>query len=1427
MKNFRRLLAAILVMVLFANSAFAATFTVTSDLDTGDASPGDGNCDIGGVVCTLRAAIQEANTLAGTDTINFTAGSRNITPGSTMTVSSQVTIDGTTVGGGNTIVLDANDGAFAAFTLDGSSDGTTIKGAFYIKDFGDGAGVGTGIGINILPGADTIDIGSATVGEGLVFGLGTDGTTTTDNENDVGIRSAGTNVTIRENTISNSVFSGIELTTGAKDTTITRNCIGGSRDCDADKGNTLNGILVSGTVSMNGGNGGTEGLILGDASASANNIIGNNLHGVRIGDGTGTISGSYYIQGNNIGMNASGTAIGNTQHGIFVDNDADGANLYIGDDNDLTNIGSEINIIGSNGGDCINVLEGTSVVIAANTIGLNSSGVARGCTGSGIEIGDNDDYPTTVWIGSDNDSVTVNTAAQNNGEVNTISSNADGGIKILNAESVTIAGNKIGTDSDVTLNRGNTGFAIKVSAPFLTTLNIGYGGSNSSGQNYIGFTTNAGSNGAVTIEDTATAATVKIKGTFIGDYFGNIANALTGLYLSADANYTIGNDGDGTNETTESVIIARNAGNGIQIANGALTAIISDCRIGVVAASFFADYITAGANGTGGTVGSMNGIKVDSNTLTTLTLGSTRNLIGSNPEHGLLISNMATSGTVSIRKSYFGVGNDGTTDLGNGGDGINIGTGAGASGVTFNIGSTTASTGNLISGNTGDGIESSGTVAQTVNIYQNTIGLNAAGTAALLNGGSGIKLANSLATNVVGDGASTGRNVISGNSAYGMNITGGNVTVKGNYIGTNAAGTSSIPNTLGSIVATSTSGSISSLTIGGSNNIIDNTTNTGITYSGVSDTNETNSFIESHNDFIDTVGPFALTGASYYWWYRSATEYGPKQCRDGYDNDGDSNIDYPTDLGCSGLQDDQESGETIGNTGGVVIYVAPAATTATTRGVEEVANNADSQDNDQDAADGEENTEETEVAVVEEESERPEEVIEEPVVEEVSAPIEAQPAPTVEQKITKFVAQQRMTQAVSTTIDEVKGNERLNWDILIKDEASVDETEIVNIPAPQKTADQQFVSDVFNSIAGGEDVGEEQLAKVEVVVTAVVQQSVQESLDAKLASGQEASLNVRLPNGEYGKIDSNTEIVFTTNALKARDQQEVALPGQVIVTPSTVLGRGNTSAMHVMAEGGEIDNEFNDDMAFFGVPLSTKAKSLEEIVPKKTVVTNLLPGTEVGSKFMIYAAGPRVGEKLTAFAVDRVDPANPDSWNVYELGDFEVGEGNKVAIDADLTDQIKSDKKNIEVVIQNEDGTGSSYPVTVNTSKELRLDTVRMSGDETAMVDLRDENKSLTENLYSSVLLASVKDAVKEENGEEKTGPKMLSGYAEPGTVIYVTWESVVMNSVVVADASQGYFEVEVPEDIVKGDHTAVAYSYNKKKKVASNFTSILFSKFL
>jgi CSLREA domain-containing protein len=68
-----------LLVTLAATPALSATFTVDTTADTTDVSPGDGFCGTPVGPCSLRAAVQETNALAGADDIILPAGTYLLT----------------------------------------------------------------------------------------------------------------------------------------------------------------------------------------------------------------------------------------------------------------------------------------------------------------------------------------------------------------------------------------------------------------------------------------------------------------------------------------------------------------------------------------------------------------------------------------------------------------------------------------------------------------------------------------------------------------------------------------------------------------------------------------------------------------------------------------------------------------------------------------------------------------------------------------------------------------------------------------------------------------------------------------------------------------------------------------------------------------------------------------------------------------------------------------------------------------------------------------------------------------------------------------------------------------------------------------------------------------------------------------------------
>jgi CSLREA domain-containing protein len=192
---------------------------------------------------------------------------------------------------------------------------------------------------------------------------------------------------------------------------------------------------------------------------------------------------------------------------------------------------------------------------------------------------------------------------------------------------------------------------------------------------------------------------------------------------------------------------------------------------------------------------SVNGLSLSSTTFKTL---EQLNVHGNGTGVALSGSN-ATLTNSTITQNSVGVQLGGSLNTVSGNT-ITANTGPGVRITGFNdtLGGNTPSARNVISGNTGNGVElSSG--AASAHVLGNYIGVDAAGTAALPNSLTGITDV-SVSSNTIGGLSGAERNVISGNSGDGvqlnLNVTPGSaaILVQGNFIGTNATGTAAIPN---------------------------------------------------------------------------------------------------------------------------------------------------------------------------------------------------------------------------------------------------------------------------------------------------------------------------------------------------------------------------------------------------------------------------------------------------------------------------------------------------------------------------------------------------------------------------------------------------------------------------------------------------------
>ena len=173
------------------------------------------------------------------------------------------------------------------------------------------------------------------------------------------------------------------------------------------------------------------------------------------------------------------------------------------------------------------------------------------------------------------------------------------------------------------------------------------------------------------------------------------------------------------------------------------------------------------------------------------TTAASPNIISGNVGSGISISGVGTK-LNKVQHNLIGTNAAGTAAFPN-----NVGIGIFGGATSNTIGGSTASTGNVISGNNFQGVTISNTGTKSNTVADNFIGTNNAGTAALPNTGAGISIFGGAQSNIIGGPTAASRNIISGNTFQGITISDSGTKsnqVLSNYIGLNAAGTAAIPN---------------------------------------------------------------------------------------------------------------------------------------------------------------------------------------------------------------------------------------------------------------------------------------------------------------------------------------------------------------------------------------------------------------------------------------------------------------------------------------------------------------------------------------------------------------------------------------------------------------------------------------------------------
>lgn len=685
----------------------AATFVVNSTADAPDLNAADGLCLTAAGVCTLRAAIEQANADASADAINFLIPSSDpncnavsnvctITPNSALpAVTRPAALDGytQTLAAENTLAV--GDDAQIKIELNGANAGpgadglhlaggnSSVRGLAVYGFQGDGvelsaAGSNTVSGNFIGHTAQGNVAGFGNVGDGVkISGVGS---------NTVGGATPGA-----RNLIASNAGAGVQISgAGATGNVVAGNYVGTDRTGALDFGNTGDGVNVAGPLNLVGGPTAVPGR------GAGNVMSGNAQAGVRVSAG----GDSTLIQGNVVGLNAAGAlALGNSgEAGVFVTGGA--TNVTVGGSTpDLRNVIS--GNAGSVNTDGVELNSAGGNRVQGNFIGTDLTGALdRGNTGDGVRIAS----------GSVMNTVGGAASAPGAAPGNVISGNTSDGVEINTGTAApvnnVVQGNLVGTNAAGTAPLRNDSNGLLLA----TTANNLVGGPAASARNVITGGLGANSDGV----DLQNADSNTIAGNYIGlkpDGTGSNSSAADdfgagqdGVRLTSDSDANVIGGAAPASGQAPANVISGHASNGVEIASANSSGnLVQGNLVGTQA-----DGATAYANGEEG---------VFVNAAPSNTVGGTAagagNVISGNGGDGLRLA----ANNCTAHGNLVGVTAAGAAPLANAGHGLHV------NGSTNAVGGTTAGAANTVAHNGGDGVYvASGTGNQ---IRRNSIYANA------------------------------------------------------------------------------------------------------------------------------------------------------------------------------------------------------------------------------------------------------------------------------------------------------------------------------------------------------------------------------------------------------------------------------------------------------------------------------------------------------------------------------------------------------------------------------------------------------------------------------------------------------------------------------------------------------------------------------
>lgn len=413
----RNLVVLAAMMLAFSVCSMATTFNVNNTGDTLDATPGDGVCADVSSQCTLRAAIGEANALAGADII--------ILPAGTYTISLVAALEDANLGGDFDITQ--------SLTITGAGQANTVVQAAATPN------TATERVFHNVTAGQTLTLEKMTIQNGRL--TGTAGT----NSRGGGIRSDGIlnlNFVTLTGNVATQVGGGFYnggTVVNLHNTTVSNNtCTFATNTCFGGGGASIGVVATpsvvnvgastfTGNISTSGISGGS-GVAAGLYSQDANTTINNSSFTSNTGNGAG-VGGS-----NGTGLRFNTSNLGTNTITI--------SNSTISNNTGTLTAGSNHSGVGA----AFNITTGGTQTAVLNNVTMNAN------TGSNSGAG--------ISVSGTGGNVTLNNCnITNNILTSAAVNNFGGGISLIGNSTLTANGSNISNNQSVTTNVSFSGFA--------------------------------------------------------------------------------------------------------------------------------------------------------------------------------------------------------------------------------------------------------------------------------------------------------------------------------------------------------------------------------------------------------------------------------------------------------------------------------------------------------------------------------------------------------------------------------------------------------------------------------------------------------------------------------------------------------------------------------------------------------------------------------------------------------------------------------------------------------------------------------------------------------------------------------------------------------------------------------------------------------